>query len=194
MTLGPITMSGAPGTGSFWLQQMLQTPEGLGLVRGGPYTTNDKVPVAVGWRWDRHAPGPCTCTCVRNVDELLRCWFGRFRKKPPPASTSLRPDSFYVYLGEINTKINYWGPDFKTWLDSYLSHATGEVTKLLARFTRYAIHTLHQENLVEDTIKMLQYENVEFDEAKVRAYPRINETKDKPPWPGGYQDKLIAAG
>lgn len=199
MTLGPIVLAACPGTGSFWLQQVLTEPDGCGLGRG-PIRTMVVRP-AIAFRWDRHAPGPCTCTIIRNVDELLRSWFMRFRKKPPPhqaiahSPDLLHPGNFLVYLGEINTLIGYWGPDFKTWLDAYLTNATGEATKLLGRFTEYAIHTLHQENLLEETIGMLRYENVEFDEDKVRAYPKINQAKkETPPWPDGYAEKIIEAG
>ncbi len=124
MTLGPIVMAAAPGTGSFWLQQMLQEPKkGLGMYRGGVgpqiqhglYSErtvrgtiapgrvryglhrgeDDKVIVrkAIAWKWDRHAPGPCTVTIVRDVSEILRTWFVRFRKAPPPpTSVAAHPD------------------------------------------------------------------------------------------------------
>ncbi len=199
MTLGPIVMAACPGTGSFWLQQVLQEKDGCNLVRGG-IRAQVTVKKAVAWQWDRHAPGPCTVTIVREVDELLRCWFGRFRKRPPPAAavlaepTILHSGSFYVYLGEINTAIDYWGPDFQTWLDAYLKNAGGMVTALLGRFIFQAKHVLHQEDLLEHTIVMLRAEGIEFDEAKVRAYPRLTVTKEKPPWPDGYQSRILAAG
>lgn len=202
MTLGPIVMAACPGTGSFWLQQLLQEPDGCGLVRGGPFQSVVRVRKVVAWKWDRHAPGPCTVTIVRKVDELLRSWFHRFRKAPPPPGAIrdnpdvLHPGSFYIYLGEINMAIDYWGEDFQTWLDAYLKNAPASVTRLLERFTSQADHILHQENLLEETIVMLRAEGIEFDEAKVRAYPKLTVSKKKPPWPseGGYQAKLLAAG
>lgn len=211
ITLGPIVMSGAPGTGSFWLQQMLQEPDGCGLGMAGRADTL-LVRRRHGHRYDRHAPGPCTVAVIRNVDEFLRSWFVRFRNAPPPPealveySDILHSGHHHVYLGEINKAINYYDPskrhlgdlptglDFRFWLDSYLTNAAGMATDLFNRFTIYALHTLHQENLLEEVIEMLRYENVGFDEAKVRAYPRINQTKEKPPWPEGYQAKLIEAG
>lgn len=199
MTLGPIVIAACPGTGSFWLQQMLQEPDGCHLVRGG-ILKQMTVKKAVAWKWDRHAPGPCTVTIVRSVDELLRSWFVRFRKAPPPPgvirdnATVLHPGHFHVYLGEINMAIDYWGPDFKTWLDHYLKNTPGAVTCLLERFTSEAKHVLNQENLLEETIVMLRAEGIDFDEAKVRAYTMINRTKVKPPWPDGYAYKLVEAG
>lgn len=221
ITLGPIVLAACPGTGSFWLQQMLNEPRpsGLGLGcrfptvrrlgKGGGFEIQSRVgllPATVtvrkleAWTYDRHAPGPATVTIIRDISEILRTWFVRFRKAPPPPGVIrdnpglLHPGHFHVYLGEINMAVDYWGPDFPTWLDAYLANASGSMTKLLGRFTIEAKHILHQENLVEETITMLGAEGIEFDEQTVRGYPRLSVARDKPPWPAGYQEKLRAAG
>lgn len=202
MTLGPIVMAAAPGTGSFWLQQLLSdSKKGLGLGRGALGNTV-VVRKAAARDWDRHCPGPCTVTIVRNVDTLLRSWFLRFRKPPPPLEAIiadpkvLHPGKFYIYLADINVAIDYWGPDFKTWLDAYLANAAGSVTTLLERFTSVAANVLHQEDLVNETICFLHRQKIKFDEQKVRDYPRLSvHAKGKPPeWPDGYAAKIREAG
>lgn len=209
MTLGPISIAAAPGTGSFWLQQLLSEPKkGLGLGRGEVLKPKANGEISVVVRkaeardWDRHCPGPCTVTVVRNVDTLLRSWFLRFRKPPPPLEAIiadpkvLHPGKFYIYLADINVAIDYWGPDFKTWLDAYLDNAPGSVTALLERFTSLAANVLHQEDLVNETICFLHRQQIKFDEQKVRDYPRLSvHAKGKPPeWPEGYAAKIREAG
>ncbi len=204
MTLGPIVLAACPGTGSFWLQQLLSEPKrGLDLGQGEVLKSGTvRIRKVVAQDWDRHAPGPCTVTIVRGVDELLRSWFLRFRRPPPPLEAILaepkilHPGSFYIYLADINVVIDYWGDDFQTWLDAYLEHAGGMLTKLLKRFTRQAENVLHMEDLVNETIAFLHRQKVDFDEQKVRDFPKLTvQTKGPPPpWPDGYAEKIREAG
>ncbi len=201
MTLGPIVMSGIPGSGSFWLQQVLQEPKtGLGLMRGDlkPTITVKKVDCRA---WDRHCPGSCTATIVRCVPEILRCWFMRFRKTPPTLMQIaadplvMHGGKHYVYIGGIHQRMKYMGDDFDTYCKAYITKSPGALSRLLARFTENAKHILHQEYLREGTIKMLHEEGIKFDEQKIMDYPSLTvETRKKPPWDEGLLSDILRVG
>ncbi len=196
MTLGPISIAAAPGTGSMWLQEVLDIEVGLGHPR-------DKRAAPA-----RHCPGPCTATIVRDIPELVRCWFVRFRDVPPIRGWERvvygGNGNYQVYLGDVNGLVNCPDPDcrlnqppleFRVWLDAYLERASGSVTRIIDMFTPHAKYILHQETLAGDTVAMLTAEGIAFDEYAVRNHRRTNVTeRAKPDWPYGYLEKVAAAG
>ena len=185
-----------PGTGSVWLQEVLLREVGLGKASDPGNTA------------DRHRPGPCTATIVRDIPELVRCWFVRFRDVPPIRGCRRGmyggSGNYQIYLGDVNGAVNCPDPDcrlnpppleFRKWLDAYLERAPGSITRVMDMFTPHAKYILHQETLAEDTVEMLKAEGITFDEDAVRNHQRTNVTEQpKPDWPHGYRNKVGAVG
>ena len=197
ITMGPITLASCPGTGSRWLQEVCRGPLGFGWksipgICGGPLLER----TAQAGANDRHVAGPATVTITRNVAELLRTWFVRFRNPPldPTQLPVLRSERHTVVMGEFNETLGYWGPDFKTWLDAYLSNAGGWMTTLLDRYAQQAANVLHTEHLTNESIAFFHRQEIKFEEEDVRTFPRLGVRNNKPPWPIGYRDKILYVG